>query len=102
MNLPEYVCLLKNGQYQLRIWVHPGAKKNEVVGSYQGCLKIRLKAPPVDDKANKALINFLARKLSVRSRDIQLKSGQKSRKKIMSVNMNKSPQWEILINNLEG
>ncbi|WP_051564361.1 DUF167 domain-containing protein [Desulfovermiculus halophilus] len=69
----------------VRLWVQPGAKKNELGGFYQGCLKVRLKAPPVDNKANQELAAFLARLLGVKPRQIQLISGQRSRKKIISI-----------------
>ena len=37
------------------VWVQPGAKKSAVVGTYQGRLKLKIQAPPVDGKANKAV-----------------------------------------------
>ena len=43
--------------------VHPGARKNSVTGVHAGALKIALTAPPVDGKANEALIAFLAETL---------------------------------------
>ncbi len=46
----------------LRIAVHvqPNASRTEISGVVEGALKIRLHAPPVDGKANEALINFIA------------------------------------------
>ncbi len=72
---------------QIRIWVQPGAKKTELAGLYQGCIKIRLKAPPVDNKANRELVTFWAQTLGRKPRQIRLTSGQSSRKKIFHIQM---------------
>lgn len=76
---------------QIRIWVQPGAKKTELAGLYQGCIKIRLKAPPVDNKANRELVAFLAHTLGLKPRHIRLTSGQNSRKKIFHIQMDAQP-----------
>lgn len=65
----------------LALHLQPGAKKTEIAGVHGGALKIRLVAPPVDGKANEALIAFLAAKLGVSKSAIALKSGQTSRTK---------------------
>lgn len=46
-----------------KVRVQPGASKNEIVGVQEGALKIRISAPPVEEKANKMLIQFLAKEL---------------------------------------
>ncbi|MGM0759878.1 MAG: DUF167 domain-containing protein [Thermodesulfobacteriota bacterium] len=77
----------QDGGILIHVWVQPGAKKNEVSGQYQGCLKIRLQARPVDNKANQELVAFLAAILEVKTRQVRLVSGHKNRKKIVSVQM---------------
>jgi uncharacterized protein (TIGR00251 family) len=72
---------------QVRLWIQPGAKKNELAGMYQGCLKLRLQAPPVDNKANRELIAYLAELLGLKPRQIQFMSGQRSRKKVVTIQM---------------
>lgn len=65
---------------------HPaGRQKTEIAGLYGDALKIRLAAPPVDGKANAALIGFLAERLGVAKTAISLKSGQTSRRKVLEV-----------------
>lgn len=73
--------------HDLRLTLHiqPGAKKSEIVGLYGDALKIRLAAPPVDGKANAALMAFIAHKLGVAQRDIQIRSGECSRRKVLSI-----------------
>lgn len=61
--------------------IQPGAKKTEVVGVHGEALKIRLAAPPVDGKANSALIEFLADLFELPKVRVTLVSGQTSRAK---------------------
>lgn len=69
--------------FQVR--VIPGASKNEVAGIQDGALKVRLTAPPVEGKANRACVEFLAGLLGVRRSALAIISGEKSRKKTVSV-----------------
>jgi uncharacterized protein (TIGR00251 family) len=71
----------------LRIAVHvqPGARSSEVIGEIGDALKIRLQAPPVDGKANEALIAFVSEKLGVRQRDVRILRGQTSRQKVLGI-----------------
>ena len=69
----------------LSLHVQPGAKKTAVAGLYDGALKIRLAAPPVDGKANECLIAFLAAALDVPKARVTLISGQASRAKRVAV-----------------
>jgi len=50
-----------------RVKVQPGTGKNEIVGVQGDTLKIKINAPPVKGKANKALVEFLAGKLGVKN-----------------------------------
>jgi uncharacterized protein (TIGR00251 family) len=65
----------------LSLHIQPGAKKSEVVGLHGEALKIRLAAPPVDGKANTALIAFIAAKVGVGKTAVVLISGETSRSK---------------------
>ena len=69
----------------LTVHVQPGAKTTGIVGVYNNALKIRLTAPPVDGKANKVLIDYLAKCFSVPARNITLESGQQSRRKRLRI-----------------
>ncbi len=65
----------------LTIHVTPGAKSNQVIGWQGKTLKIKIAAPPVDSKANEALIDFLAARLGLKRYEITLESGRASRDK---------------------
>lgn len=69
----------------LTLHIQPGAKKTEVVGLHGDALKIRLAAPPVDGKANAALLAFVAEQLGVAKSTVELVSGQTSRAKRVRV-----------------
>ena len=70
----------------LKIHIQPGAKKNEVAGTYGDAVKIKIKAAPVEGRANEELIKFLAKTLSVKRSDIVIRSGLSSRQKILEIN----------------
>ena len=71
----------------MRLAVHivPHASKTEIVGMHSGVLKIRLAVPPVDGKANKALIAFLSARYDTPARNIFIRSGITSRRKIIEI-----------------
>ncbi len=65
----------------LAVYVQPRSSKTEIVGIYGDRLKIRITAPPVDNKANQALIKFLAKIFAVPKSHITLLSGETNREK---------------------
>lgn len=75
----------KNGDIILDVQVIPNAAKTQVDGLYgegdQLALKIRLHAPPVDGKANEALIKWLAGQLGISKTSIELIRGKTSKRK---------------------
>jgi uncharacterized protein (TIGR00251 family) len=72
----------------LDLHIQPGAKKTEVVGLHGDALKIRLAAPPVDGKANAALVAFIAAKVSVGKTAVEVISGLTSRAKRVRIHGN--------------
>lgn len=73
------------GRTTLTLHIQPGAKKTEVAGIHGDALKVRLAAPPVDGKANAALIAFVADRLGLARSAVTLKSGQASRRKVLEI-----------------
>jgi uncharacterized protein (TIGR00251 family) len=70
---------------RLKIKAAPNAAENAVAGRVGDAWKIRLHAVPEDGKANKALLEFLAEKLSLPRVAIELVSGGSSREKLVAV-----------------
>ena len=75
----------------LALHIQPGAKRSAVCGMYGEAVKIAVKAPPVDGKANAALREFVADKLGVPTGTVQLVSGMTGRDKRLRI-AGKSPE----------
>ena len=77
------------GGVSLAVRAQPGAKKTAIVGVYgEGAaaqLKIAVQAPPVEGRANEALIRFLAETFGVAKRSVELVSGELSRSKVFAL-----------------
>lgn len=71
--------------FSLRVRVIPKAHRNALAGVEDGVLVVRLVAPPVEGKANLALLEFLSERLGLRKHQLQLVSGQKARHKVVKV-----------------
>ena len=69
----------------LNLHCQPGAKVSKVVGLHDGCLKISLQAPALENKANELLLAWLSKQLRVPQKQIQFVSGQNSRKKRVEI-----------------
>lgn len=69
----------------LSVRVRPGAKKNDIAGIHAGAVKISLTTPPVDGRANEALIEFLAERLRMPRARISLLTGAASRMKRLRI-----------------
>ena len=69
----------------LQVHVIPNAKSDVVVGKHGGALKIKLRAPAIEGKANAALLRFLGEQLKLPRKAIVLKSGEKSRDKTIQI-----------------
>ncbi len=80
-----FVRAKEDGTLILSLYVQPRAGKNELAGLHDGALKLRLTTPPVDGKANKAVISFLAKKLKLPKSAVVLRNGLKSRRKQLQI-----------------
>ena len=69
----------------LNLHCQPGAKLTKVVGLHDGCLKISLQAPAIENKANELLLAWLSKQLKIPQKQIQFISGQNSRIKRLEV-----------------
>lgn len=69
----------------LVLHVQPGAKRTEVSGLHGEALKIRLAAPPIEGRANEALLKYIAETFDVPQREVELLRGGQSRHKMVKV-----------------
>jgi uncharacterized protein (TIGR00251 family) len=70
---------------ELDVRVIPRAKKTAIAGERDGCVLIRLAAPPVDGAANDALIGYLAELCGVPRRAVRIVSGERGRRKRVAI-----------------
>jgi uncharacterized protein (TIGR00251 family) len=79
-------CLVARGEGSLlQLAVQPGARRTGVDGLHDGALKLRLVAPPVEGKANEALVAWLADQLGLPRRAVRVARGATSRRKVVEI-----------------
>jgi uncharacterized protein (TIGR00251 family) len=81
----------------LAVHVQPGAKKNRVMGVHAGAVKISLTTPPVEGRANEALIAFVAGLLHIPRGRINLLSGTTSRAKVLLITGKSPAEVEVAL-----
>ena len=89
---------LHNATITLTLHIQPGAKRSEIVGLHGDALKIKLAAPPLEGRANEALLKFIAELFDVPLRNVALKQGEQSRRKVVVIT-GSSVLPESLLNN---
>jgi len=70
---------------KIDVRITANAGRNEIVGWQGGRLKIKVKAPAVEGKANEELLRFLAERLQVRRREIGIERGETAKSKVIWV-----------------
>ena len=71
---------------RINVRLQPRASRDEILGwNDDGALRVRVKAPPVDGAANKALVQLLAKALGKSKSEVVLVSGATARNKIIEV-----------------
>jgi len=81
----------------IRVRLVPNASKNEIVSKDEGVYKIRLTAPPIDGKANEALIRFLADRLDIAPSLLSIVKGHTSKQKSVEVPLTKEDVDQALL-----
>ena len=83
--LPEIKENVGEGKVSFVVRVQARASRDEIVGVIEGALKVRLQAPAVENRANEALIELLARFLKTPKSAVRILSGERSRSKRIEV-----------------
>jgi len=83
----------------IKVRLLPRSSRNQVVGRRGDEIRVKVTAPPVDGKANKALIDCLARKLAIPKQSLEIVSGKKTKLKTVRI-YNRSPEQVLPL--LEG
>jgi len=77
--------IIKGNDIVVKVKIVPGSSKNKIVGVYNDALKISITAPPVEGKANKKCIAYLAKYFDVAKSKIEIISGQTSKNKLIKI-----------------
>jgi uncharacterized protein (TIGR00251 family) len=69
----------------IKVKIVPGSSKNKIIGVYNDSLKITITAPPVEGKANKKCIAYLAKYFDMAKSKIEIISGKNSKNKLIKI-----------------
>jgi uncharacterized protein len=78
-------CSTVTGGLRLAVQVMPNARKSEIAGIAENMLKIRLKAQPIEGKANEALLKYIADALDLPRSAVRLTHGHTGRRKLLTI-----------------
>jgi uncharacterized protein (TIGR00251 family) len=78
-------CTAVPGGIRLTVQITPNAKKSEVIGVLGDALRIRLQAPPIEGKANEALVRYIADALRVPKAAVSIMHGHTGKRKLLHV-----------------
>lgn len=80
----------------LKIRIAPNASKNQIITTEEGIIKIKVTAQPVENKANKALTEYLSKYLRVPKTSVSIVKGETSKDKTIFISISdKTKQEEI-------
>jgi hypothetical protein len=97
VSLLEVVENKARGTVTFSVRLQPRASRDEIAGVFDGALKVRLCAPAVENRANEALIEYLAGVLKTSKSAVRIRSGEQSRSKRVEVSGVTRLQIEKLI-----
>ena len=80
-----YLKVIRDGSLHIAVHLQPKASRSAVLGIHDDCLKIAVSAPPVDGKANMAIMELLAELVHVPRRNVTIEHGHLSRKKVCRI-----------------
>jgi uncharacterized protein (TIGR00251 family) len=70
---------------RVNVYIQPRASKTELAGMHDGVVKIRIAAPAVENAANRALMDFVAKELGIAKRCVRIVSGGTGRRKVLEI-----------------
>ena len=76
---------MKEAVVTLKVHVQPRASKDGIEGLWGDALKVQLNAPPLEGKANKALMRFLAERFGLAPSQVEIIAGRRSRNKLLRI-----------------
>jgi hypothetical protein len=80
-------------EFILKVYLQPKSSKNEMVGPYRDGIKVKVTAPPVEGKANEALIKLLAKEFGISPSSIEIIKGGHAREKVLKISSDMDQEW---------
>ena len=71
--------------FSFEVRVIPRSSKSEIVGEYDGALKVKLASPPVEGAANDELIKIIAKAFDVPKSAVEISAGHTSKRKMVRI-----------------
>ena len=78
-------CTRTGAGWRIAVHVQPGAKRSGIAGLHGERLKVRVTAPPVEGRANDALVAFLAESLAIPRNRVRVIKGELTREKLVAI-----------------
>lgn len=79
----------------IRIKIVPNSSKNDIILEDE-FIKIKVTAQPIENKANKALIEFLSKKFKIAKTNIEIVKGETSKEKTLFLKIDETKQQEVI------
>jgi hypothetical protein len=92
---------LSGNSINIQVQIQPRSSKDQIVGLHNGRLKIKISAPPVDGKANQALIEFIAKALGVSKSKVEIVKGHSSKLKTLKISGIDQKSYSLLLKKYE-
>jgi uncharacterized protein YggU (UPF0235/DUF167 family) len=93
---PVFVARQGPEKWTVLVWAKPGGSVAAAAGVVDGRLTVKVRAKAVDNKANEAIAAFLARRLGLRPRQVEVVGGRTGRRKTVAVTSRTEPDWSAL------
>jgi uncharacterized protein YggU (UPF0235/DUF167 family) len=95
-NAPVFVSRQGPETWTVLIWARPGGAVDAVDGVMDGRLTVKVRAKAVDNKANEAIAAFLAGRLGLKARQVEVAAGRTGRRKTVVITAPREPDWRAL------
>lgn len=76
------ISMVKGERVALAVLVKPKARKTAILGLHHGMVKLAIASPPVDGKANREVVRFLAELFNLKKKQVTILRGERSREKV--------------------
>ena len=86
----------------VKVRAHPEARAERVVLMADGALDVKVRAPAVDGRTNVAVVTAVAAALRLRAREVRLVRGQRSREKLVEIDLASAEELERRLGRIDG